>query len=416
MKNHFWAKSAFRFCLFVVALILGSLSISQVAGVPINPESRITISFNNTRFRDAIQQLFEGRASATVDPDVDGIITKSFKNEQFQNVLRAVCTSAGATYRIERGVYSFMPKDSRDFGDSVIPNPDRTLAIQFTNTPVQEAFRMLIGSDLSVDADVAGTINGNHRFTDATEAICWIADQSSSEVYLENGRYRVRRKIGEHQAWMDTNVQLKEDKADIRDALRALFRQVNVNYSIAPEVQGMVSCDLHGKFPMVLMRVLGAMHSFYRLESGVIQIVHERSPQGQSQSPSTTSFHVGAPRAVDIPDRFKKVTTPSGLRFEHSKIDTVLSKLFTRVPNRYVLKQNYDRELTVDLSKMPLDLALENVVRGTPLTVRFVDGVFIFDTVKGFVPPGIIVNPPDRFFVPGLQSAGDDWVIGDPPD
>src|SRR5690242_19366666 len=67
-------------------------------------------------------------------------------------------------------------------------------------------------------------------------------------------------------------------QADVRDALRALFRNVNVNYSIAPEVQGTVTVSLKNVlFETALRYILTQVDATYRIESGVYQIVHREN-------------------------------------------------------------------------------------------------------------------------------------------
>ena len=79
-------------------------------------------------------------------------------------------------------------------------------------------------------------------------------------------------------------------QADVRDALRALFRNVNVNYSIAPEVQGTVTVSLKNVlFETALRYILGQVDATYRIESGVYQIIHKEAPPtiGGGQNPNT---------------------------------------------------------------------------------------------------------------------------------
>ena len=366
---------------------------------------RVTITFSHTKLRDAIQQLFEGKSSATVDPDIDGVITASFKDEDFDTVLREVCMSADATYRIENGIYEFVPKISGDFGGGPgFSPPDRSLSIQFTNMPARDAFKMLIGSDLFVDAPVIGTLNGNHRFSSYTDAICWVADQVHAEVVLEHGRYRIRALEADRYPWEDKVVTLKQDRGDIRDALRALFRNVNVNYSIAPEVQGTISCDMTGPFQIVLMRLVASVRSYYRIESGVFQILHEPPPPTNATA-----------RQVDIPDRFHEVLTPSNLKFDNVSLGTALSTLFTGVPNRYVVRRGELEHVTADLSNMPLDIALQRILARSALCVRFENGIFIFDLPQSPVKPSkrIIITPPNPSYI--LRPyCSEGWVTSGP--
>lgn len=67
---------------------------------------------------------------------------------------------------------------------------------------------------------------------------------------------------------------LELDQADVREALRALFKNVNVSYSIAPEVQGTVTVSLKNvSFDLALQNILRQIDATYRVEGGVYEIV-----------------------------------------------------------------------------------------------------------------------------------------------
>jgi len=67
---------------------------------------------------------------------------------------------------------------------------------------------------------------------------------------------------------------LELEQADVREALRALFKNVNVSYSIAPEVQGTVTVSLKNvTFDLALQNVLRQVDATYRIEGGVFEIV-----------------------------------------------------------------------------------------------------------------------------------------------
>ncbi len=67
---------------------------------------------------------------------------------------------------------------------------------------------------------------------------------------------------------------LELEQADVREALRALFKNVNVSYSIAPEVQGTVTVSLKNvTFDTAIQNVLRQVDATYRVEAGVYEIV-----------------------------------------------------------------------------------------------------------------------------------------------
>lgn len=67
---------------------------------------------------------------------------------------------------------------------------------------------------------------------------------------------------------------LELDQADVRDALKMLFRVVNLNYTIASEVQGQVTVSLRNiPFETALRNILNQVDATYRREGGVYNII-----------------------------------------------------------------------------------------------------------------------------------------------
>lgn len=65
-------------------------------------------------------------------------------------------------------------------------------------------------------------------------------------------------------------VSISVDHADVREALKQLFRQYRSQYSIAPEVQGTVTVDIkHVEFETALRCVLNQVGGNFRMETGI---------------------------------------------------------------------------------------------------------------------------------------------------
>ena len=61
---------------------------------------------------------------------------------------------------------------------------------------------------------------------------------------------------------------------DVRDAIRALFKNVNANYVVAPEVQGTVTIQLKNvKFEVALRNILDQVKATFRIEGGIFNTV-----------------------------------------------------------------------------------------------------------------------------------------------
>jgi type II secretory pathway component GspD/PulD (secretin) len=91
---------------------------------------------------------------------------------------------------------------------------------------------------------------------------------------------------------------LELDSADVREALRALFRNVGVSYSIAPEVQGTVTVSLRNvTFEAALQNILKQVNATYRVEGGIYQIVLKEDP---GTGTTTDSGQIGPVRTTVV--------------------------------------------------------------------------------------------------------------------
>ena len=95
---------------------------------------------------------------------------------------------------------------------------------------------------------------------------------------------------------------LELDSADVREALRALFKNVGVSYSIAPEVQGTVTVSLRNvTFEAALQNILKQVNATYRVEGGIYQIVLKE----ETRAPDVTGPEVGGGRPTTVVRRLK---------------------------------------------------------------------------------------------------------------
>lgn len=83
---------------------------------------------------------------------------------------------------------------------------------------------------------------------------------------------------------------LELNEADIRDALKVLFRNVGVSYTIAPEVQGTVTVSLKNvPFETALRNVLNQVQATYRVEAAVYNIIKRE----ETTAPTTGQENTG---------------------------------------------------------------------------------------------------------------------------
>lgn len=92
------------------------------------------------------------------------------------------------------------------------------------------------------------------------------------------------------------------EQADIRDALKLLFDQVGVSYTIDPGVQGTVIAHLQNvTFETALRNLLNQVNATWRVEGGVYNIIVKPDPgsttpdQGPIEAPNTVNPIVRIP-------------------------------------------------------------------------------------------------------------------------
>ncbi|MBL8068324.1 MAG: hypothetical protein JNM28_07725 [Armatimonadetes bacterium] len=69
------------------------------------------------------------------------------------------------------------------------------------------------------------------------------------------------------------------DQADIRDALKVLFRSTSLNYTVAPDVQGVVTVSLKNvPFKTALRGILQQVDATWREEGNIFNIIRKPEP------------------------------------------------------------------------------------------------------------------------------------------
>ncbi|MFM9872076.1 MAG: hypothetical protein ACKVQS_01270 [Fimbriimonadaceae bacterium] len=69
------------------------------------------------------------------------------------------------------------------------------------------------------------------------------------------------------------------DQADIRDALKVLFRSTSLNYTVAPDVQGVITVSLKNvPFKTALRGILTQVDATWREEGNIFNIIRKPDP------------------------------------------------------------------------------------------------------------------------------------------
>lgn len=98
---------------------------------------------------------------------------------------------------------------------------------------------------------------------------------------------------------------LELDQADIRDALKLLFRMVQANYTVNPDVQGTVTISLQNvPFETALRAVLNQVDATWRVEGGIYNIIKKAEPAPVTPGVDPTLGNT-TPQQNNVPRRIK---------------------------------------------------------------------------------------------------------------
>ncbi len=94
------------------------------------------------------------------------------------------------------------------------------------------------------------------------------------------------------------------DQADVRDALKILFRATGANYTVASDVQGTVTVHLKDvAFETVLRNITNQVDATYRIEGGVYNIIKKPSatePTNTNQNPIEAGASFNFPQRIKL--------------------------------------------------------------------------------------------------------------------
>lgn len=176
------------------------------------------------------------------------------------------------------------------------PDLDRVSSVGSARTTLEQIstggpFARLLATELTVAARANKPVTAYSLFESASDRIRqrtgkqWLPQYSCSSgqpafVFLA-GTASLAEMAPDgvsDEVWEQPIARVELDDVDIRDAIRALFKNVEANYVIAPEIQGSVSLYLkNSRFGNALKMMLDLVGATFRIEGGVFNIVKRDS-------------------------------------------------------------------------------------------------------------------------------------------
>lgn len=267
--------SAVLASLLAVSCWIG-LGFGQGVAQQPHPRQIISVSYEQLEIKEAVARFFKQVSGRyTLAEGVSGAVTAQLTNVSMESALANILRQVNATWRVKNGVYEIVLKPQ--------PEPiDGTAYAEAERKQHGEDVRLTIWrimKDVGVPYSVSPDLKGMVKVQDVDTknltfeaAISKRLSQLNATVRIEGGFWEIVPMASQDPGQKLVNVSFEGE--DVREAIRKLFRGVDVPYSIAVEVQGTVSVDFKNtKLNDALTTMLSQVNATYQVEGGIYQIV-----------------------------------------------------------------------------------------------------------------------------------------------
>ncbi len=261
----------------------------------------------------------------------------------------------------------------------------KVLSLDYQDAPVRDVLRAMFRSvsvSFTVAQEVQGPINVSLKNVTFEVALDNVLRQVNATYRVESGVYNILlRPLPEETDLSDDRSPIISslifEDSDVREAIRALFKQVSKHYVMAADVQGVVNANLaRVPLPLALDVLLGQVDSTYRIQGGVYEIVRRQTVVGEAV-PSTQATPAKPRPDPRLAKRLGDFKVTGKYPVE------VFSQLFAKANVRYVIREDIPGKLTLDLRGLTIEKALAAVKSASRTSIETINGVYVVSRKKG---------------------------------
>jgi len=342
------------------------------------------IAFQKTDVREALSRLFrEVGVPFWIAPDVQGSITLNLFKVPFGIALQNVLSQGNAASRVVAGIYEVVPRPVEINAPGTSENQNASIHVRFIREEARDAIRELFkasGKYCSISPDIAGKITMDFENATFEAALRWILWQVNSKCILKSGVYEIfpieltpksaskglssgitaaNLEPSARDLIQNQNVQqVTFEQTDVHVALRQLFNQMHVPFSIATDVQGSVTLELRNvTFDIALQNVLRQVDAVSRVEAGVFVVVLRQvvsNYPGLNEQPSASNH----------------------FRFNNEDVRSAIRTIFDGIGKPFSIAPEIQGRITIDLDNASDELALRLILQQVSAPYRITGGVY----------------------------------------
>jgi type II secretory pathway component GspD/PulD (secretin) len=294
--------------LFLAALAAqGILTSTEVTAARSHKTNVPFLEVNQADAREVIKRLFwDYHFAGTIAPEVQGTITLSLRNVDFDTALQNILRQVEATYRIDHGFFEIVRTPDPSSSISIEPPPVNATMMEVSASYSQMAAAVMLGKGKEFARYLAPDFEARNatETKKADQAVRYLIETQRAyprfaverEPYRSKGTIEVLVSYGQahstihfRDSWRESPegkwvLYAREETAlqpsrrfvdvPLSKVLTALFKEAGVSYSLDPSLERNVTIDLTGvTFEIALTRLLAPINATYRIEGGVYQVL-----------------------------------------------------------------------------------------------------------------------------------------------
>ena len=227
--------------------------------------------------------------------------------------------------------------------------------VELSQAPIEVALREIFQDKASfiLSPEVKGEITASFNRVNAEKALSAVLRSAKATFRIEDGIYYIEPR-GEIALPFSTPLTMEFKDMEVRTAIKNVMKASRATYTIAPDVQGMVSLSLKGEgFAEALDKILEQVGATYSMEGGVVNIrAKDRS-------------HIGAGNDTRV-----------SLDVTSADLSSALRLMLMGKPISMVIDSEVDGKVTAKFDSIRLEDALEKLLKQVGATYRTDGGIY----------------------------------------
>ena len=310
-----------RSLLLSIILLVMACAVCRAADEPAdktsaqtqNAEKLMNLDAKDMPLPEVLQMLFKNASfSYTVDPKINQLkVTVAFRDVTFETALKNLLRSAGATYRMENGVYNIAPRidnnpaysppgssiQNKPAASATTQNNEKLINIDVKDMPLSEVLQLLFkdsGLNYAIDPGINQLkVTAVYKDVSFETVLKNVVKAAGATYRVDNGIYLIAPRIDNKPAYSSQGSSMQNKpiasaptqnnekliNIDVKDTplsevLQMLFNASGFSYKVAPpfDLLRVTAVIKDIPFDAALKQVVRAAGVDYNVDNGVYNI------------------------------------------------------------------------------------------------------------------------------------------------